>query len=189
MRKDDARNLDRGTLEAARGAARARWRKPRSGRADSWGRADLDRQMAGAMPAWRLGRLNAMPVPGRPPERDGQADIGLTGGQRRIFAVSRALLLKPAVLLLDEPTTGADPIGRREMLQRVPLKGKPSIDKDAAQFQRVGACWNRNSRASFPAHAPARRVRSMPREQSDGSKPRTAVSEERICRSKVKAGA
>jgi ABC-type multidrug transport system fused ATPase/permease subunit len=41
-----------------------------------------------------------------------QDDIGLTGGQRRMFAVTRALLLKPTVLLLDEPTTGVDPIGR-----------------------------------------------------------------------------
>jgi ABC-type multidrug transport system fused ATPase/permease subunit len=44
-------------------------------------------------------------------------DVGLTGGQRRIFAVSRALLLKPTVLLLDEPTTGVDPIGRHEIFQ------------------------------------------------------------------------
>ncbi len=46
-----------------------------------------------------------------------QDDVGLTGGQRRIFAVSRALLLKPTVLLLDEPTTGVDPIGRHEILE------------------------------------------------------------------------
>jgi len=44
-----------------------------------------------------------------------QDDIGLTGGQRRMFAVTRALLLKPTVLLLDEPTTGVDPLGRMEI--------------------------------------------------------------------------
>ena len=43
--------------------------------------------------------------------------IGLSGGQRRIFAVTRALLLKPNVLLLDEPTTGIDPIGRHEVYE------------------------------------------------------------------------
>ena len=46
-----------------------------------------------------------------------QDDVGLTGGQRRMFAVSRALLLKPTVLLLDEPTTGVDPIGRHEIFE------------------------------------------------------------------------
>lgn len=46
-----------------------------------------------------------------------QDDVGLTGGQRRIFAVSRALLLKPTLLLLDEPTTGVDPIGRHEIFE------------------------------------------------------------------------
>jgi ATP-binding cassette subfamily B protein len=46
-----------------------------------------------------------------------QDDIGLTGGQRRLFAVSRALLLQPNILLLDEPTTGVDPIGRHEIFE------------------------------------------------------------------------
>jgi ABC-type multidrug transport system fused ATPase/permease subunit len=37
---------------------------------------------------------------------------GLSGGERRLLAVTRGLLRKPAVLLLDEPTTGIDAIGR-----------------------------------------------------------------------------
>ena len=46
-----------------------------------------------------------------------QDGVGLSGGQRRILAVTRALLLQPTVLLLDEPTTGIDPIGRHEIYE------------------------------------------------------------------------
>ena len=40
---------------------------------------------------------------------------GLSGGQRRLLAVTRAFLWQPTILLLDEPTTGIDAIGRTEV--------------------------------------------------------------------------
>ena len=40
---------------------------------------------------------------------------GLSGGYRRLLAVTRALLLQPAILLLDEPTTGIDNMTRQAL--------------------------------------------------------------------------
>lgn len=54
----------------------------------------------------------------------------LSGGMKQKLALCCALIHKPAVLFLDEPTTGVDPVSRKEfweMLQRLKHKGIPIL--------------------------------------------------------------
>jgi ABC-2 type transport system ATP-binding protein len=62
--------------------------------------------------AERLGRIGLADELGQPLRK-------LSGGQRQRFAQFVAVLHRPALLLLDEPTAGLDPGARRQLWRRV----------------------------------------------------------------------
>ena len=52
-------------------------------------------------------------------EKRGQLAGELSGGQRQQVAVGRALMTRPSVLMLDEPTAGVSPIVMDELFDRI----------------------------------------------------------------------
>ena len=61
--------------------------------------------------------LEAMQLVGLNPDRfSSRSPFDLSGGERRRAAIAGVLAMRPKSLVLDEPMSGLDPLGRREIL-------------------------------------------------------------------------
>ena len=56
----------------------------------------------------------------------GESGVQLSGGQKQLLCLARALLKKPKILILDEPTSGLDPVSEALILE-VLLKLKSEV--------------------------------------------------------------
>jgi cobalt transport protein ATP-binding subunit len=75
---------------------------------------------------------------------EGRDPTTLSGGEKQRLAIAGLLALRPDVLLLDEPTTDLDPIGRRDVLgvlDRASAEGRAVllVEHDATALERADA--------------------------------------------------
>jgi ABC-type multidrug transport system fused ATPase/permease subunit len=91
-----------------------------------------DEEILAAAELTGLGAILRKSIGPKPLGEPFSAGSGLSGGQKKLFALTRCLLRKPSVLFLDEPTTGMGPMEKFPLIDtmRHSLEGKTVVVVD-----------------------------------------------------------
>jgi energy-coupling factor transporter ATP-binding protein EcfA2 len=100
-----------------------------------WGPAEIRRRILAAMEEVGL-NLTYL----------GKAPTDLSGGEKQRVAIAMILALEPEVVVLDEPTSDLDPVGRRavfEVLRRLRLERETTVVLVSHESEEVARCADR----------------------------------------------
>ena len=100
-----------------------------------------------------------------------KSPFDLSGGQKRRVAIAGVIAMEPAVLILDEPSAGLDPAGRRSLLENIRAYHKErgttvvmvshSMDEVAENVDRIIALANAGVVMSGTPHAVFSRAQEL----------------------------
>ena len=135
------------------------------------------------MPNWRAALERVYELFPRLKERRTQLAGTLSGGERQMLAVGRALMAQPKLLMLDEPSLGLAPLVVREIFR---------IIDAPARDRRDASCWSSRTRAprcevadygyvletgEIALEGPRRRARARPARDRDLPRRRSKKSD------------